>query len=75
MRNLAAFSPTPTLPLVYEGIRLCREHGLGMVLAVGGGSVIDSSRQSLWAFLTAETSGTLPFKNSQILNRCPSPRC
>ena len=44
MRNLAAFSPIPTLPLVYEGIRLCREHGLGLVLAVGGGSVIDSAK-------------------------------
>ena len=42
--ELGGVQPNPTLPLVYEGIRLCREHGLGMVLAVGGGSVIDSSK-------------------------------
>lgn len=42
--ELGGVQPNPTLPLVYEGIRLCREHGLGMVLAVGGGSVIDSAK-------------------------------
>lgn len=42
--ELGGVQPNPTLPMVYEGIRLCREHGLGMVLAVGGGSVIDSAK-------------------------------
>lgn len=42
--ELGGVQPNPTLPPVYEGIRLCREHGLGMVLAVGGGSVIDSAK-------------------------------
>lgn len=42
--ELGGVQPNPTLPLVYEGIRLCREHGLGMILAVGGGSVIDSAK-------------------------------
>lgn len=43
-RELGGVQPNPTLPLVHEGIRLCREYGLGMVLAVGGGSVIDSAK-------------------------------
>ncbi len=42
--ELGGVQPNPTLPLVYEGIRMCREHGLSMVLAVGGGSVIDSAK-------------------------------
>lgn len=42
--ELGGVQPNPTLPLVHEGIRLCREHGLGLVLAVGGGSVIDSAK-------------------------------
>lgn len=42
--ELGGVQPNPTLPPVYEGIRLCREHGLGIVLAVGGGSVIDSAK-------------------------------
>ena len=28
--ELGGVQPNPTLPLVYEGIRLCREHGLGL---------------------------------------------
>lgn len=43
-RELGGVQPNPTLPLVHEGIPLCREYGLGMVLAVGGGSVIDSAK-------------------------------
>lgn len=43
-RELGGVQPNPKLPLVHEGIRLCREYGLGMVLAVGGGSVIDSAK-------------------------------
>ncbi len=42
--ELGGVQPNPTLPLVYEGISMCREHGLDMVLAVGGGSVIDSAK-------------------------------
>ena len=29
--ELGGVQANPTLPLVYEGIRLCREHGLGLV--------------------------------------------
>ena len=30
--------------LVREGVRLCKQHGLGLVLAIGGGSAIDSAK-------------------------------
>ena len=36
--------PNPRLSLVHEGIDLCRKEGVDMILAVGGGSVIDSSK-------------------------------
>ena len=36
--------PNPRLSLVREGVRLCKEKGIGLVLAVGGGSVIDSAK-------------------------------
>jgi alcohol dehydrogenase YqhD (iron-dependent ADH family) len=36
--------PNPRLSLVHEGVKLCKEHKLGLVLAVGGGSVIDSAK-------------------------------
>ena len=36
--------PNPRLSLVNEGIELCKNQGVDFVLAVGGGSVIDSSK-------------------------------
>jgi alcohol dehydrogenase YqhD (iron-dependent ADH family) len=42
--ELGGVRPNPRLSLVREGIRLCCEKELTMVLAVGGGSVIDSAK-------------------------------
>lgn len=42
--ELGGVQPNPRLALVQEGIRLCREHRLELILAVGGGSVIDSAK-------------------------------
>lgn len=36
--------PNPRLSLVYEGIELCRKEAVDFILAVGGGSVIDSAK-------------------------------
>ncbi len=41
---LGGVVPNPRLSLVKEGIRLCREQGVDFILAVGGGSVIDSAK-------------------------------
>ena len=41
---LGGVKPNPRSGLVYEGIELCRKEGVDFVLAVGGGSVIDSSK-------------------------------
>lgn len=42
--DLGGVVPNPRLELVYEGIKLCKENNIDFVLAVGGGSVIDSSK-------------------------------
>jgi alcohol dehydrogenase len=42
--ELGGVKPNPRLSLVHEGIKLCKEHQLGLILAVGGGSVIDSAK-------------------------------
>lgn len=42
--ELGGVSPNPKLSLVYEGIKMVRENGCEMILAVGGGSVIDSAK-------------------------------
>lgn len=36
--------PNPHLSLVYEGIELCKKEGVDFILAVGGGSAIDSAK-------------------------------
>lgn len=42
--ELGGARPNPRLSLVREGISLCRREGVDFILAVGGGSVIDSAK-------------------------------
>lgn len=41
---LGGVMPNPRSRLVYEGIDLCRREGVDFILAVGGGSTIDSAK-------------------------------
>lgn len=41
---LGGVHPNPRDTKVYEGIELCRKEGVDLILAVGGGSVIDSAK-------------------------------
>lgn len=70
-RSLGGVVPNPRLSLVYEGIRICREEHIDFILAVGGGSVIDSakaigfgaaSKVDVWELFnhTAQADGCLP---------------
>ena len=42
--ELGGVEPNPDITLVREGIKLCKEHDVDFILAVGGGSVLDSSK-------------------------------
>ena len=42
--ELGGVKPNPRSGLVYEGIELCRKEKVDFVLAIGGGSTIDSSK-------------------------------
>ena len=42
--SLGGAVPNPRLSLVYEGIELCKREGVDFILAVGGGSAIDSAK-------------------------------
>lgn len=70
-RELGGVCPNPHLSLVREGIRICREENIPFVLAVGGGSVLDSAKAialgtlydgDVWDFYTgaAVPQKTLP---------------
>ncbi|MBQ8979871.1 MAG: iron-containing alcohol dehydrogenase [Oscillospiraceae bacterium] len=42
--ELSGVQPNPRDDLVYRGIEICREKGIDLILAVGGGSVIDTAK-------------------------------
>jgi alcohol dehydrogenase len=42
--ELGGVQPNPRVSLVREGIKLCRDNNVDFILAVGGGSVIDSAK-------------------------------
>lgn len=42
--ELSGAQPNPRLSLVKEGIKICRDNGIDFILAVGGGSAIDSAK-------------------------------
>ena len=42
--TLGGAVPNPRLGLVYEGIKLCKKENVDFLLAVGGGSAIDSAK-------------------------------
>ena len=61
--ELGGVVPNPRLSLIREGIRICREKKIDFILAVGGGSVIDSAKAiasgvayegDVWDFYTSE---------------------
>ncbi len=62
--ELGGVKPNPSVSLVRSGIALCREQGVGLILALGGGSVIDSAKgialgvpaacEDVWKLYTGE---------------------
>ncbi|MFH1101333.1 MAG: iron-containing alcohol dehydrogenase [Methanobacteriota archaeon] len=42
--ELSGVKPNPSILSVREGIRICKKHDIGFLLAVGGGSVIDCTK-------------------------------
>lgn len=62
--ELGGVKPNPGLELTVEGSRICRENNIDFILAVGGGSVIDSAKaialnvlykgESMWDFITGK---------------------
>ena len=74
--ELGGVKPNPRLSLVKEGIKLCKEHNIDFILAVGGGSVIDSSKAiaiganydgDVWDFFMGKKIEHEPLKLGVIL--------
>lgn len=65
--ELGGVQPNPRVSLVREGISICKEKNIDFILAVGGGSVIDSAKAiaagvkydgDVWDFFTGKSSVT-----------------
>lgn len=75
--ELGGVKPNPSIDLVRQGIALCREQHIPLVLAVGGGSVIDSAKAiaagtthngDVWnLYLQKETPGAAPLPVACVL--------
>lgn len=65
--EVSGVQPNPRLELVHQGIAICREQGIELVLAVGGGSAIDTAKAiangacydgDVWDLFTGEGKNT-----------------
>ena len=73
---LGGVVPNPRLSLAHEGIELCRKEGVDFILAVGGGSVIDSAKAiaygvvydgDVWDFYTGRAQATACLPVASVL--------
>ncbi|HLN62939.1 MAG TPA: iron-containing alcohol dehydrogenase, partial [Symbiobacteriaceae bacterium] len=72
VHELAGIEPNPRLSTVHKGVDICRKEQIDLILAVGGGSVIDCVKAiavgvkydgDVWDVITrkAKATGALPF--------------
>lgn len=59
--ELGGVVPNPRLSLVNKGIELCRREGVDFILAVGGGSVIDSAKATAFGVADEERGDVWDF--------------
>ena len=74
--KLGGVVPNPRLSLANQGIELCRQENIDFILAVGGGSVIDSSKciaygacydGDVWDFYIGKASPTATLPVASVL--------
>ncbi len=72
--ELTGVQPNPRIDKVREGVRICKEQGVEVILAVGGGSVLDSAKiiaigahyhGDPWDFFVDES--TIPGKKTPLV--------
>ena len=68
--ELGGVVPNPHLGKVREGIALAKEHGVDFLLAVGGGSVIDSAKAIAYALAEPEYDVWELFEHTRQAKAC-----
>ena len=69
--SLGGVVPNPHLGLVYDGIELGKKEGVDFILAVGGGSVIDSAKAIAYGIADPEEGDVWDF----FVKKRPSKAC
>lgn len=69
--ELAGVEPNPRITSVREGIKICREKNIDIVLAVGGGSTIDCSKVIAAGFYYEGDAWDIVLDSSKITDALP----
>ena len=68
--SLGGVVPNPRLEKVYEGVKLCKAYGVDFILAVGGGSVIDSAKAIAYALAEPERDVRELYEHTRAPKAC-----
>ena len=68
--ELGGVVPNPQLDKVYEGIELAKTNGVDFILAVGGGSVIDSAKAIAYALAEPEYDVKELYEHTRTAKAC-----
>lgn len=69
--ELAGVEPNPRVQTARQGAALCREHSIDVVLAVGGGSVIDCAKLIVAAAKTDADAWDIVLGNARVTDALP----
>ncbi|MBN2744714.1 MAG: iron-containing alcohol dehydrogenase [Marinilabiliaceae bacterium] len=69
--ELSGVQPNPRITSVRDGVRLCREHNLDFILAIGGGSVIDCAKAIAAGVPYDGDAWDFPMGRAKVVNPLP----
>lgn len=69
--ELSGIEPNPRIESVNEGVKLCKEHQIDVILAIGGGSTIDCSKLIAAGVYYEGDAWDLVLDSSKITNALP----
>ena len=68
--TLGGVVPNPHLDKVYEGIRIGKENSINFLLAVGGGSVIDTAKAIAYGLAEPEKDVWELYEHTRTASKC-----
>ena len=69
--ELSGVDPNPRITTVEEGVKICREHDINVILPIGGGSTIDCAKAVAAAVFYDGSAWDIILDNSLVKNTLP----